>query len=242
MVGTPCYGGNVTHVYITSIVKLQKLCLARGIEFDLQLLSGDALVTRARNTIVTQFLDHPSATHLMFIDADIGFDPNAVFDMLDFDHDLVGGIYPAKNVDWELIRRNAVANHPDLRSASMNYVVDFGDARTLESIGHFARGRFIGNGFMLIKRRVFDLMKEKYPELRYDKINTMPDPQRGSTNRYAFFECVINDEGYYLPEDYTFCKRWIDIGGEIWVDIHSRLTHHGPYSFIGNTTCMFPQA
>ena len=240
MIGTPCYGGNVTHVYLNSIVKLQRLCLMRGIGFDLQLLSGDALITRARNTIVTQFLDHPNATHLLFIDADIGFDPQAVFDMIEFGRDLVGGIYPVKTVDWDLIAKNAEAKHTDLRHASLNYVVSFGDATKLESIGHFARAQYLGNGFMLITRRVFEIMKQKYPELRYKSINTKPDPQLGSENRYSFFDCITDAEGCYLSEDYAFCKRWLDAGGEIWADITSRLNHFGPFNFRGDTTCMFP--
>ena len=101
MVGTPCYGGNVTHLYMTSMMQLQKLCLVRGIPFELLLLSGDALITRARNTVVTTFLDNRSATHLMFIDADIGFDANKVFEMLELDVDVVGGIYPSKTINWD---------------------------------------------------------------------------------------------------------------------------------------------
>ena len=242
IVGTPCYGGNVTHLYMTSIMQLQKLCLVRGIPFEVQLLSGDALITRARNSVVTQFLDNPNATHLMFIDADIGFDAEAVFRMLDFDVDMVGGIYPAKNIDWALVQKNADEHHPNLRAASMNYVVGFADRSKIESTGHFARARYLGNGFMLIRRNVFETMKEKYPDLRYDRINANPDTQRGSQNRYAFFECVIDGEGFYLPEDYTFCKRWTDIGGEIWVDVASKLTHLGPYAFVGDTTVMFGKA
>jgi hypothetical protein len=242
LVGTPCYGGNVTHLYMTSIMQLQKLCLVRGIPFQVQLLSGDALITRARNSIVTQFLDNASATHLMFIDADIGFDAEAVFRMLDFDQDLVGGIYPAKNVDWDKVQANADKKHPNLRAASMNYVVGFENRQQIASVGTFAKARYLGNGFMLIKRRVFELMKEKYPHLRYEKINASPDVQRGSPNRYAFFECVIDDEGFYLPEDYTFCKRWTDIGGEMWADTSSKLTHLGPYAFVGDTSVMFDKA
>ena len=239
MIGTPCYGGQVTHIYMTSIMQLQKLCLVRGIAFEVQLLSGDALITRARNSVVTQFLDNSSATHLMFIDADIGFDAEAVFRMLDFDKDVVGGIYPAKNIDWNLVQKNADDKHANLRAASMNYVVGFENRQHIESNGQFARARYLGNGFMLIKRRVFEVMKEKYPELQYHKINANPDIQRGSQNRYAFFECVIDEEGFYLPEDYTFCKRWVATGGEIWVDIASKLTHLGPYSFVGDTSVMF---
>ncbi len=242
VVGTPCYGGNVTHLYMTSIMQLQKLCLIRGIPFEVQLLSGDALITRARNSVVTQFLDKPAATHLMFIDADIGFDAEAVFRMLDFDKDVVGGIYPAKNIDWNLVQKASEEKHPDLRAASMNYVVGFENRQRIESVGPYARARYIGNGFMLIKRRVFEVMKEKYPELRYERINANPDIHRGSPNRYAFFECMIDGEGFYLPEDYTFCKRWTDTGGEIWADIASKLTHLGPYSFVGDTSVMFAKA
>jgi hypothetical protein len=242
LIGTPCYGGNVTHLYMTSVMQLQKLCLVRGIPFEVQLLSGDALITRARNSIVTQFLDNPNATHLMFIDADIGFDAQAVFNMLDFDKDLVGGIYPAKNIDWALVKQAAADGHPDLRAASMNYVVGFEDRNKIESVGRYARAKYLGNGFMMINRRVFETMKEKYPELKYEKINANPDVQRGSPNRYAFFECVIDEHGFYLPEDYTFCKRWTDIGGEIWVDIASKLNHTGSYTFVGDTSVMFGKA
>ena len=238
MIGTPCYGGNVTHLYMTSMMQLQRLCLMRGTPLEVQLLGGDALVTRARNTIVTQFLDNPAATHLMFIDADIAFDPEAVFRMLEFGVDLVGGIYPAKNIDWAKVQAEAANGHQNLRAASMNYVVAFADRDKIESRGHFARAMHLGNGFMLIRRTVFEQIKERYPELRYERIHANPDTQRGSPNRYAFFECVI-DNGYYLPEDYTFCKRWTDIGGEIWVDVASKLTHHGAYSFVGDTSVLF---
>ena len=153
-----------------------------------------------------------------------------------------GGIYPSKTINWDLVQAAAQQGHPDLRAASMNYVVGFENRQKVESRGNYARAKYLGNGFMLIKRRVFEVMKEKYPELKYEKINANPDVQAGSPNRYAFFECMIDGEGYYLPEDYTFCKRWTDTGGEIWVDIASKLTHLGPFSFVGDTSKMFGPA
>jgi hypothetical protein len=58
-----------------------------------------------------------------------------------------------------------------------------------------------------------------------------------SSNLFALFDCIIDpDTGAYLSEDYSFCRRWRQIGGEIWIDIASKLTHTGPYEFVGDHT------
>jgi hypothetical protein len=238
VVGTPCYGGMVTHLYMTSIMNLQKECLIRGIPFQLALLGGDALITRARNTIATQFMENTEATHLLFIDADIGFDAKSVFRLLDFNVDFCGGMYPVKNIEWSFAKE-CVEQGRDIRSGTMNYVVGFEDRTKIEGVGPFAKAKYLGNGFMLLTRKVFETLEEKYPELKFRRINANPDPQADSPHRYAFFECMIDERGFYLPEDYTFCKRWSDAGGDIWVDLESKLTHLGLYNFVGDTTDLF---
>ena len=60
------------------------------------------------------------------------------------------------------------------------------------------------------------------------------DPMRDSPHRYALFECMIDpDTGEYLSEDFAFCRRWTDLGGEIWLDLESKLIHVGQYGFVG---------
>ena len=81
-------------------------------------------------------------------------------------------------------------------------------------------------GFMVIKRHVFGRLMEKYPELNYVPDGPPNNPQRHLY--WRFFDCMIDpDSGRYLSEDYTFCRRWRDVGGKVFVDSHCKLGHLG---------------
>jgi hypothetical protein len=241
VVGTPCYGGQVFSNFANSLLKLQAACAKRGLDLSINMMWGDALITRARQNIVTQFLDQPTATHLLFIDADIEFEPEQVFRLLDFDVDMVSAAYPTKKVDWDKARVMAQAGVKDLKSVSLSYVVDFTDPKKIEVRNGFAKIRYAGTGFLLIRRQVLLKMMEHYPDLKYSGQHLAQDPFKDSPYRYALFNCFIEPEtGIYLSEDYSFCRRWTDMGGEIWVDLDSRLNHVGPMIFNGNLRTQFP--
>ncbi|SPE41512.1 conserved hypothetical protein [Candidatus Sulfopaludibacter sp. SbA3] len=235
MVGTPCFGGQVSWLYVSSLLKLQQEFLRRGMDIGFLLQAGDALITRARQTIVAHFLDNADATHLLFIDADIGFDPSQVFRLLDFDADMTAAAYPVKEIDWPLIPGAVQAGRTPLESAALNYVVE-GDIRSgLVTRNGFVKSRYAGTGFLLISRSALLAMIERYPELRYTREHKTDDPLQGSPWRSALFNCTIDEvTGTYLSEDFSFCQRWTDMGGEIWVDLKSRLNHVGPMIFRGN--------
>jgi len=235
VVGTPCYGGNVTQHYMISMIKLYAACSGRDIAISFRLLGGDALITRARNVIVTQFLEDETATHLLFVDADIGFEPEQVFALLDADRDVAGAIYPVKNLNWDAIRKQALAGAADLLPSAMSYVIDYEDPGNITASDGFARVRYLGTGFMMIRRQVFARMAEHYPEIKFTKLQAVRDFALEEENRHAFFDCMIDREtDTYLSEDFTFCKRWTDMGGEIWADLHSKLTHIGRFEYRGD--------
>jgi hypothetical protein len=242
VIGTPCYGGNVTQHYMISMIKLKDAARERGIAVSFQLLGGDALITRARNIVAAQFLADASATHLLFVDADIGFEPEQVFALLEADKDVVGAAYPVKRMDWDLIQRAAKAGAKNIESGVLNYVVEFLEPDQIQAIKGFARCRYLGNGFLMIKRAVFGRMAQHYPQIKFKGLQLTRNFDLGEDERYAYFDCIIDpDTGFYLSEDYTFCKRWVDMGGEIWVDLHSKLTHVGPFAFHGNLMSTFDQ-
>jgi hypothetical protein len=240
VVGTPCYGGLVTSAYANSLLKLQTACIARGVDFEWLLLGGDALITRARADLVAHFLERPNATHLLFIDADIGFAPEQVFRLMDFGAAMAACAYPSKAIDWGRVARVVELKRDNPQSAALRYVFEVDDPERIETRGGFAKARSVGTGFLLIERAVLEKLCAAHPELRYRRTGTSADPLTESPNRFALFECMIEPEtGVYLSEDYAFCRRWTALGGEIWLDLQSRLTHVGPMSFAGDLATQF---
>jgi hypothetical protein len=242
VVGTPCYGRQVTDLYAASLLKLQMACFGRGIRLQVQMKGSDALITRARQNIVADFLANEDATHLIFIDADIGFEAEQVFRLLDFDKDVTAAVYPIKRLDWQKISRLAEAKDKSLETAALSYMIQFADEERINVTNGFARVHYAGTGFLMIRRNVLLAMIERYPELRYAHDHKPDDQKAGSPYRSALFNCMIDEASeVYLSEDFSFCKRWTDMGGEIWADLESRLTHVGTVSFRGDLSTQFTQ-
>ena len=235
MVATPCYGGLLNQGYVESIIALIAYAAAHDFSVTFVMNGGDSLITRSRNKLVSVFLDTPHLTHLMFIDADIVFRPEDVQRMLTFDQDVVAGMYPVKGIDWAQIKRKLTPDITEdgLRAAGLSYVgLPYPKAPEREERDGFVTAAYAGTGFKLIKRAVFERMIAAYPETRFHGAQTFPLPPKHSDNQYALFDCIIDPmTGAYLSEDYAFCQRWRKIGGTIWLDTQSPLTHIGVYKY-----------
>ena len=237
LIGTPCYGGQVMQGYMESVIKLMGYAASNDFDIKLALLGGDSLITRSRNKLVSIFLDMQEATHLMFIDADISFQPEDVHRMLKFDHEVVAGMYPIKNFDWNRFKERTTPETPTdkLAEAGLHFVGMPCPPETREHRSEFITGIYAGTGFMLIRRSCFERLIAAYPKTKYNVAHTYPIPKERSKNQYALFDCIIEPgTEIYLSEDFTFCRRWRDIGGKIWLDPKSRLSHTGTYRFAGS--------
>jgi hypothetical protein len=232
-VATPCYGGLLTQRYMYSMMSLTRRADAAGLPVAVELLGYESLITRGRNTLVSRFLDNESASHLLFVDADIGFDPDQLFRMLAFGEDVVAGMYPLKLIDWASGLGRARSGEP-VETAALRYVGAPCCGSEAESRDGFVTADYAGTGFMLIRREVFARMAESYPDLRYAACHNSDRPSF-SPNQYAFFDGMIEpDTGHYLSEDYTFCRRWRETGGKIWLDTQGSLIHVGAHEFVGD--------
>lgn len=242
VVATPCFGGQVSSIYAGSVFRLQRAVRSKSnMDLKVMMRDGDALITRARANLVTLFLDDPQATHLLFVDADIGFEPDEVFRLIESGADVVAGVYPIKRVNWDKARRMLEANRPVAPSAALDYVFEIDDPDHVVAVGGFTRVRYAGTGFLMVRRHVLEKMcgHPAYASLQFFREHSI-DPLAGSSNRFALFECMIDPgTGTYLSEDFSFCKRWTDIGGEIWANIESRLDHVGPSVFHGDISSQF---
>lgn len=225
---TPCYGQQVTMQYANSLVSLVEDFRARGVSLRRHLSSGDALITRARNNLVNQFL-RTGCSHLLFIDSDMEFRPEVVARLLDAGKDIVGAVYPLKRFYIEQLPVDRPATVADL----MGYVVHELPGGGLRVQGGFAEVAAVGGGMMLIRRDVIERLVEHNPQLRY---RIKPDLLGAAAPvGYALFDTMIDpDTLESLPEDYAFCRRARMAGFRVWADVESQVNHVGTTTFPGN--------
>ena len=141
VVATPCFGGMVNQGYMLSVLKLLQLATGGEFELDVVLMGGDSLITRSRSVLVSRFLDNPRATHMMFIDADISFEPDQFLRLLRLDEDFVAGAYPLKQIDWRALPARAVAGEA-LWAAGLSYVGQFCTGPELRAKAGFATAKY----------------------------------------------------------------------------------------------------
>jgi len=191
---------------------------------------NESLIPRARNIAVARFCQKTQATHFLFIDADVHFDPESVIRLIKADHDVSVACYPKKVVMWDQSEAEVKkGSTKDLARISASLVMNFKYAKT-QMIDGFAEVLDGPTGFMLIKRDVFTKMFEKYPEL-----NCVNDHQNKDLDTYfAVFDCMIDPVSRrYLSEDYAFCRRWQQMDGKIFADCTTTLGHVGNLRFYG---------
>ena len=230
-VSTPCYGGVCLQAYAESMLRLQRTCAINGIQMMLDTTENESLVHRARNLAVARFMQKTQATHFLFIDADIHFDPESVIRLIKSGHDVSCAAYPKKCVMWDQAEAyvNSGKEGRDLARVASSLVMNFRYQQTQIKDG-FAEVLDGPTGFLLIKRDVFVRMEEKYPELE-----CVNDHQNRDLDRYnAVLDCMIDPvTRRYLSEDYAFCRRWQQMGGQIFADCMTVLGHVGNIRFQG---------
>ena len=243
-VATPMYGGQCAGMYTRSIADLSALCAKYQIPMQLYFLFNESLITRARNYCVDEFL-RSGATHLMFIDSDIGFNPQDILAMLalvtdDSPYDVIGGPYPKKCISWEKIKQAVDKGVADKDPNVLEkYVGDYvfnpkGNTKEIP-LGQPVEVLEIGTGFMMVRRKTFEDYEKRFPELHYKPDHVRTAHFDGSREIMAYFDCIIDpDTKRYLSEDYMFCYNVQKMGSRVWFCPWMQLQHVGSYIFGGS--------
>lgn len=247
-IGTPMYGGMASGLFCKSTNDLSRLCAQYGIELKDYFLFNESLVQRARNYVVDEFL-RSGCTHLMFIDADIGFNAKDVLSLLAIQvsdpekYQIITGPYPKKTIAWEKVKsavKNGKGENPaELAFYAADYV--FNPSKHVKSFRidepvEVAEG---GTGFMLIPRTVLEKYAAAYPEYSYKPDHIRSENFDGSREIMAFFDCGIDPiSKRYLSEDYFFCRNATKIGISIHMCPWMSLQHVGSYIFRGSVAAI----
>ena len=207
-IAMPCYGGMLTESTFMSFIKWANTARQLGIDWTLETMVNESLINRARNTLTAKFLDMPDATHLMFIDADIGWEPWHLLVLLNHQKDVIGGLYPMKTmpIKWVVNGFEGAEEGPD----------------GLQEVSK------AGTGFLLIKKDVF-AKQNGHPAVKPYKNDIGLDPKYDQYLK-TYFDTAVRQNRLY-SEDWTFCENWRDLGGKIWVDKRVLLRHSGSYVF-----------
>lgn len=248
MVGTPMYGGQCDGLFCKSTNELATLCTQHGISLRFYYLFNESLIQRARNYVVDEFL-RSDATHLMFIDADIGFKASDVLALLAIQtaypdqYDILTAPYPKKTIAWEKVKqavdRGFAENPFDLANFAADYVFN-----PLPGILEFRLDEPVavseaGTGFMLIPRSVFEKYEQAYPQYKYKPDHVRTENFDGSREIMAYFDCQIDPESKrYLSEDYFFCRNAMKIGIKTHMCPWMNLVHVGSYVYRGSMPAM----
>jgi hypothetical protein len=215
LIAMPCYGGMVSEPTMTSFLRFTLLAGKVGLNWSLDTMVNESLVTRARNNLCAKMMTNAAATHFMFIDADIRFEPEAIFGMIAADKDVIGGLYPKK-------------------SLPIDYVINLKNGGRIE--GPIFQVDTQGTGFLLFKKHVYEKLMAAHPECKY--VDDIGLGKQYEPFMYSIFDTVIDAKGHYLSEDWTFCRRWQAMGGDIWADSRVLLNHIGHYEFKGDLSAL----
>jgi glycosyltransferase involved in cell wall biosynthesis len=230
-IGTPMYGGICHAGFMQSIFQLFGLLHFKGHSGVFLTVLNESLISRARNDIARNFLQS-DADVLLFIDADITFNAEDIYEMLMLNEDVIGSAVPLRKMNWRSLHEGILVyegkKHPNKFGKYFNFNTDTAeeiyDAVIEKKPFEVLR---IGTAILSIKRRVFEQMQEIVP------VYYSNNQGEESMKSWDFFPVYVEDE-ILISEDFSFCNRWREMGNKVMAVGHYDIGHTGSFEFIGN--------
>src|SRR5438445_9562908 len=207
----PAYRRQVSAETFETSHRLMSTFIQRGIHCNIATYSWFD-IAELRNSVLSWWYDVlKNSTHLLFIDDDMGFEPQLVMDMLAFGEPVVGAMYPKRTLPLQWA--GSGLEKPEVR-------------------GPFMEVEGIGAGCLLIRRDAVDLMIEKYPDMVHPTMLIAQMAAQGGKRTLTFFDQWRNEQGK-IAEDIAFCRRYREAGGRVWACVGHPVTHVGLHEFTG---------
>ena len=214
----PAFGQMITGATFLTTHALQQQLAAKGIGGGISTMSFPDIAELREMALTIWYDSMPGSSHLLFVDADMGFPPDLVLDMVMFDEPIVGSIYPQ-------------------RKLPLSWAGSGTGQPVTERRGNFMLVEGVGMGCTLIRRDLVVKMIEKFPELIDTRLHLHPAgdtlKQAGANRLLRFFEKMDLPDRGVVSEDLSFCLRWGQCGGQVWASIGHRISHVGPYDYGG---------
>lgn len=214
-IAIPAYG-DLCAEFVHSLFGSQVALQSAGISADLCILSGSCHVDDARNDLARQFLDS-DCDRMVFIDADIGWDPVDLVRIIQADHDVSGGIYPLKQ-DYE------------------GYPVRPCQGPLQAEADGWLEVEGVPGGFTCVKRHVIQTLYDQEWRGFY---GSRDDPDKHKPIKLIFERLYDNPGedpiyGARTSSDYAFCRKTRAAGFHIYIHPMIKLRHIGEYTWEGS--------
>ena len=212
-IAMPCYDSVKINTMLSVIQLVQQLS-SSGVKVGINTMKSP-LIHQARNYLTSVFLT-TDYTHLLFIDSDVEFEPEAIIRMLVAKKNIICTPYRVKS---ELLDKHI-------------YTVEFKNPKTIPFLpGGLVEITAGPTGIMLIERTVFEKIIKNHPELKI-KNKATPSATKSHAFYYNFFDFGFK-EGYAIGEDVSFCKLARENDFKIYANTESTTSHHGSWAWKG---------
>lgn len=232
---TPMFGGQCAGIYADSMCRLYDVFAHVDVVIQSRFLYNASLITTVRNVLAHEFMQS-DCSHMLFIDADIGFDAVDVAKLLTLQvptspYDVIAGMYLKKNIHWDRVAEAIKLPACMAKPRELNHYTGGYAVETLDGKDYLDRNirtpvdvAYVGAGFMMIRRATFNLFRQFYPERIY-----------GDDKMCLYFQAEI-DDNKYISEDLSFCRLVRRMGGSVWCCPWMSISHFGNHVYGGPGT------
>jgi hypothetical protein len=242
-VSTPSLDGNMSWGYTKSVLDIQRACSKFGLKFAWRVVWGMSILPLARNRIISQFMSS-GYDFLVMLDGDIEVDAKDIMAAVLSGKQFVGLPCSKRAPNFSRMQQfvfdagqSASPEYLSSYLSSPNFIVNEDSTKDLDEIAkdlNLVRAEKVGTGCVVIHRSVFEKFQEAYPGRVYLEPNGETEDDRkknAPTQTFEYFRYKLDDEGFFIGEDFTFCDDWRATGGEIWMKVDAITRHYGTIHF-----------